>query len=465
MKQKQGEVNTKKSGNMYVSACFVVVLLFAGCSVPENERVTVSFAAADPHKERLEPKPALGPDAGLEQILTYAALQNPGLKSMYHEWRSAQERIPAAGALPDPQLSYTHFLREVETKVGPQQGKVAVSQMIPSLGTLGLTKDVAALKADVFKARFEQARAELFHKVRVLYFDYYYHIQAVRLVQENLQRLVSFKPVVETAYKTAEVPYAHLLRVQIAIDREKEHIASLKDSLLNIKNRINTLLDRPAHAELPDPVLPPAFTSEEEDMGAHEIDLVLAAYNPDLIILDRRLKMEAKALELARHNDAPDYMIGAGWVITGGTDAPVEDPGKDPVTLMFGLSIPLNRGKYRSLESSQRETLRSFEKKRHDMKNRLSSRARILVQDIKEAERKIILFRENLIEKAEQSFNVSQTAFKGGKADFLDMLDSINLIIKLQLKAEKAVVMKAKHISGLYRLFGDTNTFFKGEGR
>ena len=46
-------------------------------------------------------------------------------------WEAVEARLPAAGALPDPELTYGYFLESVETRVGPQNQKFGLSQKIP----------------------------------------------------------------------------------------------------------------------------------------------------------------------------------------------------------------------------------------------------------------------------------------------------------------------------------------------
>ena len=59
-----------------------------------------SFSSADQNaiKNTFE----ISENSGLEDYLTYAALNNPGLKASFHRWKAALERIVQANTLPDP---------------------------------------------------------------------------------------------------------------------------------------------------------------------------------------------------------------------------------------------------------------------------------------------------------------------------------------------------------------------------
>ncbi len=46
----------------------------------------------------------------LEEYMTTAGQNNPSLKAKYNEYYSALEKVPQAGGLPDPELSFAMFI-------------------------------------------------------------------------------------------------------------------------------------------------------------------------------------------------------------------------------------------------------------------------------------------------------------------------------------------------------------------
>ena len=125
---------------------------------------------------------ALGDDI-LNQYLTMAAENNPGLKSKFLEYQAALERVPQVGSLPDPQVSFGYFIQPVETRVGPQQARLSVMQMFPWFGTLGAQKNVAAQEAKVKYQVFEKSKSKL--KSPVLFRVTLIKVQ----VSENMQEV------------------------------------------------------------------------------------------------------------------------------------------------------------------------------------------------------------------------------------------------------------------------------------
>ena len=103
--------------------------------------VTVLFISISHAEESL---PALDEQSGLEDYLTYAALNNPRLEAAFHRWKAALERVPQAESLPDPRFSYRYYIEAVETRRGPMRQAVDLTQTFPycrDKNKLGLCKE------------------------------------------------------------------------------------------------------------------------------------------------------------------------------------------------------------------------------------------------------------------------------------------------------------------------------------
>jgi len=131
----------------------MVVLLFVlGCSGPQVRSEPVRKELPPPRTVVAAPEadeagqkqlPELTESSGLSDYLAYAALNNPGLEAAFNRWKAALERVPQVKALPDPRFEYKYFIKEVETRVGPQQHSFGVSQVLPWFGKLDLRGEVA----------------------------------------------------------------------------------------------------------------------------------------------------------------------------------------------------------------------------------------------------------------------------------------------------------------------------------
>ncbi|MHC4389213.1 MAG: TolC family protein, partial [Planctomycetota bacterium] len=140
---------------------------------------------------------------GLEDYLRYAALNNAALKASFEQWKAATEEVPQAKSLPDPKFTYSYFIREVETRVGPQRQKFGIMQVFPWFGKIEARTDAAAAKAKAARKRYEAEKLKLFWQVKDAFYEYLYLGSAVEIARQNLELLKHFEDVARTRYMAA----------------------------------------------------------------------------------------------------------------------------------------------------------------------------------------------------------------------------------------------------------------------
>ena len=210
-------------------------------------------AAPPPRPRAVEEEESLAPDATLDEYRLHAAAHNPGLEALFHGWRSAMERVPQARALPAPRFTYTEFLREVETRVGPQERSYALTQTFPWFGTLRLRGSIEEEAARVAWQRLIAAQTDLDHRVRGAYADYYYLGKSIAITGENLELLSRLESVARRQLATGATDYSNVVRLQVEMGRLEDRERTLLDQRGPLASRLNALLDRPLEAEIPWP--------------------------------------------------------------------------------------------------------------------------------------------------------------------------------------------------------------------
>ena len=73
---------------------------------------------------------------------------------------------------------------------------------------------------------------------------------------------------------------------------------------------------------------------------------------------------------------------------------------------------------------------------------------------LRDADRKIDLYRNTLLPKAEQSLKVTELAFTTDKATFLDLIDSQRILLGFQLEQKRALADRAQRVAEIEMLTG-----------
>jgi outer membrane protein TolC len=393
-----------------------------------------------------------GDTASLELFLRYAALNNPNLKAAFNRWKAVLERIPRARSLPDPRFTYGYFIREVETRVGPQQHRLSIAQMFPWFGKLSLQGDVALEAANAARAGYDAAKLKLFYQVKEAYYEYCYLARAIEVMEENVELMSYLESVVLAKYRVGTAPHSDLIKVQVELDRLHDQLKSTQDLMNPVKARLNTAMNRSTRAHLPPP------GKVEVDTVQISNDLLmrwLKESNPELKANEFLAAREKFSLDLAKKSYFPDITLGVDYIVTGEARMPgVMDSGKDPLIAMLSINLPLWWGRSGASVNEAKARYRSALNQRQNSENELLSRLEMVLYQFREAQRKIGLYQDALLPRAQQALNVTQTAFATDKVDFLNLIDAQRTYLEFELSLERAKSNYAGRLAELEMLVG-----------
>jgi len=403
-------------------------------------------------ESQAEELPGLDENATLSDYLAYAALNNPGLKAAFLRWKAALEKIPEVSSLPDPRFTYAYFIREVETRVGPQRQKFGLSQTFPWLGRLKLRGHAASEAAQAEKQRYEAAKLKLFYQVQEAYYEYDYLARAIAVTQENFNLVRYAESVARTRYAAGATDHADIIRSQVELGKLEDRLRTLNDLREPIVARLNAALNRPTSA----PIAWPRRTKKETvAFTQDEVLAWLKENNPELRAVDFLAAKERWNIDLAKKKHYPDMTFSLETIDTGeAAMAGVEDSGKDPVIAMLSINIPLWLKKYRAEERQARARYRALLLERTEQENRLAADVKLALYKYRDAERKIDLYKNTLSPKAEQSLRVNIQTYKTGKGTFLDVIDAARTILDFQLACERAFADRSQRLAELEMFVG-----------
>ena len=388
----------------------------------------------------------------LDTYLKTAAENNPRLKSLFNQYMAALEKAPQAGALPDPQLAFGYFISPLETRVGAQQAKISVSQMFPWFGTLNAQEEVAA---DMAKARlevFEDAKNRLFFNVKSTYYNLYVLKEAVRITDETLELLSSFKKLALIKFEAGKASMVDVLRVEMEIKEMENQLAFLKDSELPLITQFEELLNTNFQQEI---AFPDTLWQEDVEMQKSEVIDSIIAQNPLLKKLDYEMKSWENRIEVAHKQGMPSFMLGMSYInISERSDMMLTDNGKDAIILpQIGVRIPLYRSKYKAMvkEAELRKEAVQFEKE--NTTNQFQTDFEKAYRDYLDAKRRMKLYR-HLLMLSVQARDILIADYTSAGEDFEEVLRMERKILKYALELEKARADQNTEVAYINYLMG-----------
>ncbi|MFO8026116.1 MAG: TolC family protein [Opitutales bacterium] len=396
---------------------------------------SLALATPLPAQERGEAPSGLKLD-GLESYLTRAQSANPQLEAFRQRYEAAMQRIPQTSALPDPMLQITSFVESVQTRTGPQENVLMLSQKIPWFGKLSSREEVASAEAEALWFAYQNQQLMLARRVSLAFYEYAYLKDAIRLTRENLKLLEGLEPIVEEKVRSGADLNA-LLRLKVEIGRVDDQAQSLEQKRIAQSARLAELLALPTDALLPFPEW-----SQPEVVSPDGPSMIRAmeANHPELKMLERKVESAAARREIARLESYPDITLGINYIQVGDPEVMrnTPDAGRDPWGVTVAVNLPIWFGKNNAAKAEALATQRAHENERGNRLNQLRAELSASFARLKDANRQLALYGEELLGLAEQAVENSRSAYEGGRTGILEVIDSERSLLDLQLLYRRA---------------------------
>lgn len=391
---------------------------------------------------------AEGPTS-LAAYLERAQAANPDLRAFAARYEAARARIPQAASLPDPMLQITHFVESVQTRTGPQENILMLSQRLPWFGRLSGRAQAAGAEAEAIHYAYQARQLMLARLVGTGFYDYAFTGKATELTAQNLALLERLEPQVEERARTGG-NLNGLLRIRVEIGKLRDQFASLEQKRRQLSARLAALLDLPGDEVLPWPEWAPAaaVASAQSDAVPDTVSLLAAidASNPELLMLERKILSAQARLELARLESRPDVTLGVNYIQTGDpvVNPATPDAGRDPWGITLAVNLPIWNARNSAARREAGATQRAAESELEDRRNQLRAEALVALSALGDARRRVRLYEDDLLPLARQAVENTLTGYQGNSATLLELIDSERSQLGLELEHWRARADAAK---------------------
>ncbi len=373
----------------------------------------------------------------LQSYQQEAAQNNPELKSAFNRYLSELESRPQVGALPDPEIAFAYFTSPIETRLGPQNARISVSQMFPWFGTLSEKRSVSDANAKAQFEQFQEQRNRMFYQMEMIWSNLYEVHKNIEIAEENLVIINTLLEVSLSRYENGLTSQVDVLRAQIEQEDLKTQIELLKDNRELLIQRFNEYRN----------VEPGAIVSIPESISISEVSeekdaliSIIKRQNPNLIKLRYREEASQEMISLASRDGKPSFGIGFDYIATGErTDvANLQDNGKDAFIARASFRIPLFRNKYSAKVQQAELNLSSVQQDIITLENKLETDLYTAIRDLNDGHRRYQLYDQKQIQRVEQAINIMMETYSSEASDFEEILRLQRKLLGYQLKRIQA---------------------------
>lgn len=376
-------------------------------------------------------------DPALRDLVAEVLLRNPDLARARREAMAAELRAPQVRALPDPMASVTPFLSSPETRVGPQELTVSLSQRLPWFGKLALREQAALFAAAAARAEVEARSVSRITETRRLYYELAFLDAQETAVREDRSALEHYEEVARTRYASGVGLEQAVVKIQAEITKDDNRLLDIANRRAALVAALNALRDRSPETPLP----PPTLLDDRElpELAYEPLEELALAARPEVARERARMAQAATGVDLARKAYLPDFNVGLAYTAVGpredaaGRAMPPEGNGDDVLGVTAGINIPLWRKKLSAgvAEAAQRELaaqegLRSVAA---DIHRDLGE----LLQRIPQTREQLDLFRDVLTVQAEEALRSAEASYSAGALGALDLLDAERVLLEVRI--------------------------------
>jgi len=369
--------------------------------------------------------------ASLEDYLRQAQIANPQLKAFERRYEAAMQRIPQVSALPDPMFQITSFVESVQTRTGPQENVLMLSQRIPWFGKLSSREAAASADAEALWYAYQSQHLMLARTVSVGFYEYGYTEEAIRLTRENRDLLRELEPVVEEKVRAGGEINA-LLRLKVEIGKIDDRLQSLTQKRVAQSAKLSELLALPETSLL---AWPEWEAPKPVSLNGPALVQAIRASNPELQMLERKVASAEARREIARLESYPDITFGINYIQVGDPEVnpTTPDAGNDPWGVTVAVNIPIWFGKYDAAKAEALASKRSSEHEYENRYNALRAELSASLALLADANRRLALYGEELLGLAEQAVDNTRESYQNGRTGILEVIDSERSLLDLQL--------------------------------
>jgi outer membrane protein, heavy metal efflux system len=385
----------------------------------------------------------------LPELESAALANNPEILAAMRRIAVVQARRGSAGSLEDPTFMYRGWGTPLRHPwdLNQSQHMFMFSQSLPGGGKRELRTQLADADIDIAKAEGEAKKRDVLVQVRRAFYELLQNQDGLRFHDEQAALARQGLESARMKYVVGKVPQSDMLKAQIALTRLVEHLVMLVQDGDLARARLNSLLGRDPGAPLD---VVGDYSPPSRLPGLIDLEKAALDSRPELAGVTATIRQGETRTQLAEKSLKPDYTLSGGYML-------MPEDSRYRNTYMAELSVTLpwfNRGRHNA-EIAEASAMVAADKAEYE------SRRAAIFGEIQEslvrarvAQRLVGLYRHTLRPQAQAVLKATVAAYQADRTDYLNLLDSQNTTLDVELDYIRAVSDLETRMADLERAVG-----------
>ncbi len=379
--------------------------------------------------------------AFLNALAAEARTNAPLLRSERSRVEAARANAAAVRTWEDPMFTLGGMTARRSMRADDGDLLVGVEQKLPLFGKPAAARRAAESEVATQQAAESMAFQMLWLEIARQAFKVALADRVVELAQEDVAWLDALAQLAEQQFLVGKASQVDVLKAQTERAKRTEQSRTESERRHHEWVALNRLLNRDFAATWPRFELP--ALAEPIEFGGHLVDLSLQ-FEPRLKMMRREVEQAAANTEVTRLKRLPDFGVGIeGRAFTGNGEF-------RQGMVFFNVNLPFwNLDKYRAEHARDAAKTRAAEQSLADYRLHAAKEVHEVVTSISAARREALLYRDQILPRAELALASARLAWETERGMFRDVLEMRRMLIESRLMLARAVAEQHSMLSQL----------------
>jgi outer membrane protein, heavy metal efflux system len=382
-----------------------------------------------------------------QAMIEEAISRNPEIAAESYKMVMAERRIPQAGSLDDPELTFKVMEIPGLSFSQAMYANVELMQMIPFPSKLAARKSIAELLSLHSHHQYMEKASMVITDLKMALSSLWFSRESLKINKSNEAYLRQIHKAAETSYVTGQISQQEILKTNIELSRISVNEAKIREQIVTAESKVRAILNRsfstpigmfnlePAPDSLPTIEELVSFANENRPMLIHDslnvvekemtVGLMKKDYMPDFKLALEYVRMPT-LMENRWSISAGISLPFAPWTIAR-TSSRVEEAEADQ--MMLASMYTASKNMVQSQIYSEYASLQSIRKEIQSLQN-------------------------SIIPQVNQSLQLLLTEYQAGRTSYLMVLDGYRMFNETQLDFAMAQMNYQQTLAALEREVG-----------
>jgi len=383
----------------------------------------------------------------IEEAVAKALEYHPDLKKLNFEISAIEKKALSVIKIPEPMISVSTEI-PFSSPLSIPEASFMVSQSFPLTNSTKHERDVYFKEKTKIKWMKEVEELNIRYNVEILFIDIAIMEEERKLLFQLLDKAQQIYDASIFLVSSGSGDSSIVSKSNVEIEQIKSDIKKIEEILIVSKYALSILTGMDVSKILSANFIMPPY--RDIDVNYESIFNNLDEKVPELKEVDSEIESIIAMKKVAKDNYYPMMTVSGGY--TYKSNELMGLMGKDVYMIAVGLSIPIWHNNYKFEVENIEQKISAQKEEKEGMKIKIKMELIDTIGKLKALQVEIHNLKSSIIPLLEKTLFLQMTSLSSGKGSFLEVLDSLRMLVMASMKKLNLEAEHAKERARYYRI-------------